>query len=85
LRECSVKDVPAEGLRPWEAKAWAPVLTAVVAFIVSRMIATVGSFSWVTVGASAGIEGAACVVVAAETLMYRDYSVLPTALWCLVD
>ena len=43
-RECSVEDVPAEGLRPWQAKTWAPVLVAVVASAASRMIAAAGSF-----------------------------------------
>ena len=49
------------------------------------MIAVVGSFSWVAVGMSAGIEGTARVVVTAETLMYLGHSALPTALRCLVD
>ena len=83
--ECSIEDVPVEGLRPWQARARASVLAAVVASTMSRMIATVGSFSWVTVGASTGVDGAACVAVAAETLMYLGHSALPVALWCLVD
>ena len=45
----------------------------------------VGSFPWVAVGAPAGIDGAACVVIAAETLMYLGRNALPAALWCLVD
>ena len=49
------------------------------------MIAVVGSFSWVTIGMSASIEGAACVTIVAETLMYQDRGTLPVALWCLVD
>ena len=44
-----------------------------------------GSFSWVTIGTSAGVESATCVTVMAETLMHRDSGTLPTALWCLVD
>jgi len=44
-----------------------------------------GSFSWVAVGASAGVEGAACVAVAVEALIYWDRGTLPIALWCLVD
>ena len=83
--ECSVEDVPAEGLRPWEAGAQALVLAAVVASTASRMIAAAGSFPWVAVGAPAGVDGAACVVVAAETLMYLGHNALPAALWCLVD
>ena len=68
--ESSIEDVPAKDLRAWQAGARALVLATVVASIVTRMIAMVGSFSWVTVGASTGIEGATCVVVATETLMY---------------
>ena len=77
--------MPTEGLRAWQAEAWAPVLATVIASVVMRMIAAVGSFSWITVGASTGVEGAVCIAVAAETLMYRDRSALPAALWCLVD
>ena len=83
--ERNVEDVPAEGLRPWEARARALVLAAVVAFAASRMIAVAGSFPWVAVGATAGVDGAACVAVAAETLMYLGCSALPATLWCLVD
>jgi len=83
--ECSVEDVPAEGLRPWQARAQASILSVVVASSASRMIAVAGSFSWVVVGASAGVEGVACIAVVAKTLMYWDGSVLPAALWCLVD
>ena len=43
------------------------------------------SFSQVAVGASVGVEGAACVAVAVEMLMYQDHSALPATLWCLVD
>ena len=75
----------AEGLRAQQARAQALVLAAVVASTTSRMIATVGSFSWVTIGASTGVDGVACVVVAAETLMYLGRSALLGALWCLVD
>ena len=50
-----------------------------------RVIAMVGSFSWVVVGASTGIKSAMCIAVAAETLMYRDGNALPAALWYLVD
>ena len=61
------------------------VLAPVIASAAMRMIAAVGSISQVTVGASASIESAACVVVAAETLMHRDRDMLPATLWCLVD
>ena len=83
--ECSVEDVPAEGLRPWEARAWAPVLAAVVASAVSWMIAAMGFFSFVVVGAPAGIDGATHVTAVAETLMYRDSGALPVARRCLVN
>ena len=84
-RECSVEDVTAKVLRPWQARARAPVLAAVVASAALRMIAVVGSFPWVTVGVPTGVDGAACVVVAAETLMYLGCNALPAAMWCLVD
>ena len=74
-----------EGLRARQARARDLVLATVVALAATRMIAAVSSFSQVTVGTSTGVEGAACVVVMAETLMYLDRSVLPAAVWCLVD
>ena len=83
--ERSVEDVPAEGLRAWQAGARASVLATVVASTASRMIATAGSFGWVAVGAPMGVDGAACVAVAAETLMYLGRNALPVALWCVVD
>ena len=61
------------------------VLAAVVASAVTRMIAAAGSFSWVAVGTSTGIEVATCITVTAETLMYLGYSAQPVVLWCLVD
>ena len=83
--ERSVEDVSVEGLRAWQARARALVLAAIVASTVSRMIAAVGSFPRVAVGASAGIDGAARIAVVAEALMYQDRCVLPTALQRLVD
>ena len=83
--ESSIEDVLAKGLRAWQARPWTLVLAAVVASATPRMIAAMSSFPWVTVGASAGVEGAAYVAVAAEALMQRDRSALPAALWCLVD
>ena len=61
------------------------VLAAVVASATTRMIATAGSFYWVIIGTSMGIEGVVCIVVAAETLMYQDRGMLPAGLRCLVD
>ena len=69
-RESSVEDVPDEGLGARQAGARASVLAAIVASAATRMIAAVGSFSRVAVGASAGIEGATCIAVVAETLMH---------------
>ena len=83
--ECSVEDVPAKGLSAWQAGPRAPVLAAVVVSIASRMIAAVGSFPWITLGAHTSIDGAACLTVATETLMYLGHNALPTTLWCLVD
>ena len=84
-RESGIEDVPAEGLRAWQAGARALVLAAVIASTTTRLIAAMGSFSRVAVGTSAGIEGAVCVVVTVKTLMYLGHSTLPVALWCLVD
>ena len=75
----------AKGLKSRQVKVWAPVLTAIVASAASRMIAVAGSFPRVTVGTSAGIEGAARVTVMAKMLMYLGRSALPAALQCLVD
>ena len=77
--------MPAEGLRARQADARAPVLTTVIVSAETRMIAMAGSFSRVTVGTSMGVEGAACITVATETLMYWDRGVLSAALRCLVD
>jgi len=77
--------VSAKGLRALQAKAWALVLTTVVASAMTRMIATAGSLSRVAIGTSAVVEGVACVSVVAETLVHRDCGELPTVLWHLVD
>ena len=60
--------------------ARAVVLATIVASATMRMIAAAGSFSRVVVGTSASVESAACVVVAAKTLMYQDCGALPAAL-----
>ena len=83
--ESSVEDVPAEGLRAWQAGARALVLAVVVASAALRMIAVMGSFPRVIVGAPTGVDGAARVVVVTEVFMHRDSSELPAAWWCLVD
>ena len=44
-----------------------------------------GSLSWIAVGMPVSIESATCVAVMTETLMHRDRSALPAALWPLVD
>ena len=51
----------------------------------TRVIAVASSLSQIIVGTSAGIEGVACIIVAAEMLMHRDRGALPAALWRLVD
>ena len=77
--------MPGEGLRARRTRARASVLAAIVASATMRMIVAAGSLSRVTIGTSTGVESAACVVVAAETLMHRDSGALHAALWCLVD
>ena len=74
-----------EGVRPRLARAWASVLAAIVASTMTRVIAAASSLSRIIVGTSAGVEGVACVMVAAETLMHRDRGAPPAALWRLVD
>ena len=74
-----------EGLRPRQARAQALVLATIVASATMRVIVVASSLSRTIVSTSAGAEGVACVTVAAEMLMHRDHSVLPAALWCLVD
>ena len=49
------------------------------------MIAATGFFSFVAVGAPAGVDGAAHVMAVAETLMYRDSGALPVARRRLVN
>ena len=75
----------AEGLRPQEVGAWASVLAAVVASTTMRVIAAASSLPRVFIRTPAGVEGVACVTIAAETLMHQDRGALPTALWHLVD
>ena len=77
--------MPTEGLGPWQARAQASVLAAVVASTMTRVIAMASSLSRVIVGTPTDIEGVACVSVAAETLMHQDRGALSTALWRLVD
>ena len=61
------------------------VLVDVIAPATARVIAASSSLSQVVVGASTGVEGVACVMVAPKTLTHRDRSVLPTYLWFLVN
>ena len=49
------------------------------------MIAATGFFSFIAVGAPAGVDGAAHVTVVAETLMYQDSGALPVAWRRLVN
>ena len=75
----------AKGPRAWQAGTRALVLATIVASAASWMIAAMGFFSFVTVGAPAGVDGAAHIVVVAETLMYQDGRGLPAAWRCLVN
>ena len=75
----------AEGLRPRQDGARALVLAAVVASAMTRVITMASSLSRVIVGTPTGVEGVACVMVAAETLTHQDHGVLPTSLRLLVD
>ena len=75
----------AEGLRAWQAGARASVLAAIVASATTRVIAMASSLSQIVMGTSTGVEGVACITVAAETLMHRDRGAPPAALWRLVD
>ena len=75
----------AEGLRPRHIRAWASVLAVVVASTTARVIAMASSLSQVIVSTPTSVEGVACVMVAAKTLMHKDHGALPTALWHLVD
>ena len=75
----------AEGLRPREARARAFVLAVVVASTMTRVIATASSLSRIIVGTSTGVDGVACITVAAETVMHQDHGALPATLWHLVD
>ena len=61
------------------------VLTTVIASATTRVIAVACSLSRIVVGTSMGVEGVACVTVAAETLMHRDRGALLAALWRLMD
>ena len=74
-----------EGLRPRQAGALASVLATIVASATTSVIAVASSLSWVIVGMSTGVEGVACVTVAAETLMHQDRGALPATLSRLVD
>ena len=75
----------AEGLRSWQVRAWASVLTTVVASSMTRVVAMASPLPRITVGTSVGIEGVARVMVATEMLMHRDRSVRPATLQRLVD
>ena len=83
--ERSVEDVSAEGPRAWQARARARILATIIAPAASRMIAVMGSFPFVAVGAPTGVDGATHVTVVAETLMYRDSGALPVAWRRLVN
>ena len=83
--EGGIEDVSAEGLRSRQVGARASVLAAVVASATTRVIVAASSLSQIVAGMSAGVEGVACITVAAETLMHWDRGAPPAALWRLVD
>ena len=61
------------------------VLAVVIVSAMAGAIAMASSLPRVIIGTSMGIEGIACVAVAAETLTHQDRGMLPTSLWLLVD
>ena len=75
----------AKGLRSQQVGAWASVLAAIIASTTMRVLAAACSLLRIAVGTPMGIEGAACVMVEAETFMHRDHGVWPAVLLRLVD
>ena len=75
----------AKGPRSHQVGAQASVLTTIIASATARVIAVVSSLSRIIVGTPASVEGIACAMVEAETLMHRVHGVLRTTLWRLVD
>ena len=61
------------------------VLAAVVAFAMTRVVAVASPLPRIAVGTPTGIEGVACITVAAETLMHQDRGACPIASLRLVD
>ena len=80
-----VEDVSAKGLRPWQVRAQASVLAAIIVSTASGMVAVAGRLSCVAVDAPAGVDGAAHIAVVAEMLMHRDGGGLLAAWRCLVN
>ena len=62
----------AEGLRPRQVEARAPVLAAVVVSAAMRMIAAVGFLSLAAWSTPMGIQGVTCIMVEAETLIVDE-------------
>ena len=83
--EDNVEDVSAKGLRSWQVGAQALVLAVVVASAMTRVVAASSLLPCIAAGTPAGVEGVACVMVEAETLMHQDRGARPITLLHLVD
>jgi hypothetical protein len=66
----ALKDVSAKGLRSWQVRARASVLTVVIASATMWVVAMASPLPRIIVGAPTGIEGVACIAMEAEMLMY---------------
>ena len=80
-----IEDVLAKGLRSWQARARASVLTAIVASTTMRVVAAASLLPLIAVGTPTGIQGVARVTVEDETLMHRGCGVWPATSLRLVD
>jgi len=81
----ALEDASAKGLRSWQARARASVLSTVVASVMMWVVAKASPFPCITTGTPVSIEDVACIAVEAKTLMHRNRGVWPTTLLCLVD
>ena len=83
--EDDIEDVSAKGLRSWQVRARASVLTTVIASAMMRVIATASLLPLIAAGTPTGISGVARITVGAETLKHRSHGARPAASLRLVD
>ena len=85
LLHLALEGVSAKGLRSQQVGAQASILAAVVASTMMWGVAVASPLPHITASMPTGIEGVACVMVEAETLMHQNRGAWPVTLLGLMD